>query len=50
MILSHKRPLSMNRIVAIEKDAMDPHFLSNLSKLGAVRVDHHMRTMETVRR
>ncbi|KAF9050681.1 hypothetical protein BDZ89DRAFT_587940 [Hymenopellis radicata] len=25
----------------IEKDAQDPHFLSNLSKLGAVRVDHH---------
>ncbi|KAF8921492.1 hypothetical protein CPB85DRAFT_1428472 [Mucidula mucida] len=25
----------------IEKDAQDPHFLSNLSKLGAVRVDQH---------
>ncbi|KAF4615263.1 hypothetical protein D9613_002799 [Agrocybe pediades] len=30
---------------AIEKDGADPQFLSNLSSLGPVRVDHHMQTI-----
>jgi len=30
---------------AIERDAVDPHFLANLNKLGPVRVDHHMQTI-----
>ncbi|PSS35511.1 hypothetical protein PHLCEN_2v1536 [Hermanssonia centrifuga] len=25
---------------------MDPHFMSNLSRLGPVKVDHHMRTFQ----
>ncbi|KZP20851.1 hypothetical protein FIBSPDRAFT_861298 [Athelia psychrophila] len=28
---------------AIERDAMDPHLLANLTRLGPVRVDHHMQ-------
>ncbi|KAI0361911.1 hypothetical protein OH77DRAFT_1416098 [Trametes cingulata] len=31
---------------AIEQDSRDPHFLANLSKLGQVKVDHHMRTVK----
>jgi len=34
-----------HRSEAIEKDAADPDFLSNLSRLGPVRVDHHMQTV-----
>ncbi|KZT05372.1 uncharacterized protein LAESUDRAFT_727009 [Laetiporus sulphureus 93-53] len=30
---------------AIERDSVDPQFLANLSKLGQVRVDHHMQTI-----
>ncbi|KAF9476596.1 hypothetical protein BDN70DRAFT_159988 [Pholiota conissans] len=33
-----------HRSEAIEKDAGDPDFLSNLSRLGPVRVDHHMQS------
>jgi hypothetical protein len=33
---------------AIEKDAVDPDFLSNLNRLGQVRVDHHMQTVQPV--
>jgi len=29
---------------AIDKDSRDPQFLSNLSRLGPVRVDHHMQS------
>jgi len=29
---------------AIEKDSRDPQFLSNLNRLGPVRVDHHMQS------
>ncbi|KAH9854057.1 hypothetical protein C2E23DRAFT_80170 [Lenzites betulinus] len=31
---------------AIEQDSKDPHLLANLSKLGAVQVDHHMQTFK----
>ncbi|KAI0303364.1 hypothetical protein B0F90DRAFT_1710466 [Multifurca ochricompacta] len=31
----------------IEKDAKDPHLLANLTRLGPVRVDHHMQTVKT---
>ncbi|KAI0374707.1 hypothetical protein BV20DRAFT_960857 [Pilatotrama ljubarskyi] len=31
---------------AIERDSRDPHFLANLSKLGQVKVDHHMQTIK----
>ena len=34
---------------AIERDAADPDFLSNLSRLGPVKVDHHMQTVRPVR-
>ncbi|KAI0080583.1 hypothetical protein K474DRAFT_1637466 [Panus rudis PR-1116 ss-1] len=30
---------------AIEMDSQDPHLLQNLSRLGPVNVDHHMRTV-----
>ncbi|KAI0664982.1 hypothetical protein C8Q70DRAFT_1049168 [Cubamyces menziesii] len=30
---------------AIERDSKDPDFLANLSKLGQVKVDHHMQTI-----
>ncbi|KAL4267292.1 hypothetical protein AB1N83_000852 [Pleurotus pulmonarius] len=30
---------------AIEKDGFDPHFLSNLSRMGQVKVDHHMQAV-----
>ncbi|KAK0483442.1 hypothetical protein IW261DRAFT_1561267 [Armillaria novae-zelandiae] len=30
----------------IERDAQDPHFLSNLNRLGQVRVDHHMQSFQ----
>jgi hypothetical protein len=36
------------RELAIEKDAQDPDFLANLSRLGPVRVDHHMQTVRLV--
>ncbi|KAI9433940.1 hypothetical protein H4582DRAFT_1983483 [Lactarius indigo] len=31
----------------IQNDARDPHLLANLNKLGPVRVDHHMQTVQT---
>ncbi|KAJ7172666.1 hypothetical protein C8R46DRAFT_160180 [Mycena filopes] len=31
----------------IDQDSKDPQFLSKLSKLGPVRVDHHMQTIRT---
>ncbi|KAF7363281.1 hypothetical protein MSAN_00983300 [Mycena sanguinolenta] len=31
----------------IEEDSKDPQFLSKLSQLGPVRVDHHMQTVRT---
>ncbi|KZT28541.1 hypothetical protein NEOLEDRAFT_1086956 [Neolentinus lepideus HHB14362 ss-1] len=34
----------------ITRDAIDPQFMANLSRLGAVRVDHHMQTVRTVTR
>ncbi|KAF8160598.1 hypothetical protein BJ912DRAFT_316837 [Pholiota molesta] len=34
-----------HRSEAIEKDAGDPDFLSNLSRLGPVQVDHHMQSI-----
>ncbi|KAF9500378.1 hypothetical protein BDN71DRAFT_1440406 [Pleurotus eryngii] len=36
---------SETRNEAIEKDAFDPHFLSNLSRMGQVKVDHHMQAV-----
>jgi len=30
---------------AIERDSRDPQFMANLSKLGPVKVDHHMQTI-----
>ena len=41
--------IRLTRNKAIEQDAGDPDFLSNLSKLGQVRVDHHMKTVRPVR-
>ncbi|RDB24240.1 hypothetical protein Hypma_008771 [Hypsizygus marmoreus] len=38
---------SETKTEAIERDAQDPHFLANLSRLGPVRVDHHMKTVRT---
>ncbi|CAA7267629.1 unnamed protein product [Cyclocybe aegerita] len=32
-----------HRSAAIERDAGDPDFMANLSRLGQVRVDHHMQ-------
>ncbi|KAF8168732.1 hypothetical protein BJ912DRAFT_1067583 [Pholiota molesta] len=37
-----------HRSEAIEKDAGDPDFLSNLSRLGPVQVDHHMQSIRPV--
>jgi len=34
-----------HRSEAIERDAGDPDFLSNLSRLGQVQVDHHMQSI-----
>lgn len=34
---------------AIEVDSRDPHFMSNLSRLGVVKVDHHMKAVRPVR-
>ena len=34
--------------VDIRRDAQDPHFLANLSRLGPVRVDHHMKAVRPV--
>ncbi|KAI0062380.1 hypothetical protein BV25DRAFT_1870471 [Artomyces pyxidatus] len=43
-----RRPLaSETRSEAIEKDSRDPQLLANLSRLGPVRVDHHMQTIRT---
>lgn len=36
-------------IAAIEQDSKDPQLAANLLKLGAVRVDHHMRTIPVSR-
>lgn len=38
----------LNSTKAIERDARDPQFMANLSKLGQVRVDHHMQTVRPV--
>lgn len=35
-------------IPVIEKDSRDPQLLSNLSRLGPVRVDHHMQSYRLV--
>ncbi|KAG2146903.1 uncharacterized protein EDB93DRAFT_1250693 [Suillus bovinus] len=44
------RPLAFeNKTDAVESDAKDPQFMSKLSQLGPVRVDHHMRSVRTVR-
>ncbi|KAJ3772368.1 hypothetical protein FB446DRAFT_736923 [Lentinula raphanica] len=41
-----KRPLAAEKKdQTIEEDARDPHFMSNLSRLGAVKVDHHMQAV-----
>ncbi|KAF9246570.1 hypothetical protein BU15DRAFT_85319 [Melanogaster broomeanus] len=41
-----ERPLAFeSKTEAIEADAKDPQFLSKLSQLGPVRVDHHMQTV-----
>ncbi|KAJ8699832.1 hypothetical protein PTI98_002913 [Pleurotus ostreatus] len=37
---------SETRNEAIEKYAFDPHFLSNLSRMGQVKVDHHMQAVQ----
>ncbi|KAF9562143.1 hypothetical protein CPC08DRAFT_706869 [Agrocybe pediades] len=43
---AQNRPVAAEtRSEAIEKDGADPQFLSNLSSLGPVRVDHHMQTI-----
>ncbi|KAG6866102.1 hypothetical protein C0991_008854 [Blastosporella zonata] len=42
------RRASESRTQEIERDARDPDFLANLSRLGPVRVDHHMQTIPTV--
>ncbi|EPT00335.1 hypothetical protein FOMPIDRAFT_1060342 [Fomitopsis schrenkii] len=36
---------SETRSEAIERDARDPQFMAMLSKLGPVKVDHHMHTL-----
>jgi len=38
---------SETRSAAIEEDAKDPHLNANLSRLGPVRVDHHMQNRRT---
>ncbi|KAI0637142.1 hypothetical protein C8Q77DRAFT_550541 [Trametes polyzona] len=37
---------SETKTEAIEQDSKDPHLLANLSKLGQVRVDHHMQAVK----
>ncbi|KAG0705154.1 hypothetical protein DFH29DRAFT_907784 [Suillus ampliporus] len=40
------RPLAFeNKTDAVEADAKDPQFMSKLSQLGPVRVDHHMQSV-----
>ncbi|GLB35352.1 hypothetical protein LshimejAT787_0209170 [Lyophyllum shimeji] len=39
------RLASETRTAEIEKDAQDPDFLQKLTRLGPVRVDHHMQPM-----
>ncbi|KAG1756301.1 uncharacterized protein EDB91DRAFT_1241387 [Suillus paluster] len=40
------RPLAFeNKTDAVEVDAKDPQFMSKLSQLGPVRVDHHMQSV-----
>ncbi|KAI0049673.1 hypothetical protein FA95DRAFT_1588093 [Auriscalpium vulgare] len=34
-------------LATIRQDSRDPHLLANLSRLGPVRVDHHMQTVRT---
>ncbi|GAW08450.1 hypothetical protein LENED_010509 [Lentinula edodes] len=42
----HKRPLAGEmKDETIEVDSRDPHFMSNLSRLGVVKVDHHMKAV-----
>ncbi|KAF9466300.1 hypothetical protein BDZ94DRAFT_1213000 [Collybia nuda] len=40
----HERGASEVKTEAIERDAHDPQFMANLTKLGAVKVDHHMQS------
>ena len=42
------RQISLAICVEIEQDAGDPHFLANLSRLGAVRVNHSMEATRPV--
>ncbi len=46
--LQLKASYGSNQLEAIERDSVDPQFLANLSKLGQVRVDHHMQTIRPV--
>ncbi|KAG6832414.1 hypothetical protein H0H87_001574 [Tephrocybe sp. NHM501043] len=41
------RRASESRSQDIERDAQDPDFLANLTRLGPVRIDHHMQTICT---
>ncbi|PCH35588.1 hypothetical protein WOLCODRAFT_139965 [Wolfiporia cocos MD-104 SS10] len=36
---------SETRDAAIDRDSRDPQFMANLSRLGPVKVDHHMQTI-----
>jgi len=44
----HNYSYDPNYTIVIQRDARDPQLLANLSKLGPVRVDHHMQTIRTV--
>ncbi|KIM48943.1 hypothetical protein M413DRAFT_21240 [Hebeloma cylindrosporum] len=44
-VVSQNHLAESRRSEAIERDAADPDFLSNLSRLGPVRVDHHMQAV-----
>ncbi|KAF9065314.1 hypothetical protein BDP27DRAFT_67856 [Rhodocollybia butyracea] len=42
-----KRPIAREqKDQAIEDDARDPQFMNNLSRLGVVNVDHHMKAFQ----
>ncbi|KAL0947114.1 hypothetical protein HGRIS_013249 [Hohenbuehelia grisea] len=44
-----QRPLASEyKTEGIQKDSGDPDFLANLSRLGPVRVDHHMQSVHPV--
>ncbi|TFL06958.1 hypothetical protein BDV98DRAFT_538274 [Pterulicium gracile] len=44
---AHTEMASETKSSDIEKDSIDPHFAANLSRLGAVRVNHNMQTLQT---